>query len=205
MIAKIRKLIWRILGFDYQMMLNKTDYVLLKNDTFTQKGKGTYDNGAKIWRWSKATLKIGNYCSIAYNVNFIVDAGFHGMSEVTNYPFINNLTREKKLVEIRNSKSQNEGIEIGNDVWIGMNAVILPGVKIGNGVIVAAGSVVNKDIPDYLMVGGVPAKIIKKKYDDETIASLNKIAWWDWDKSLIDSRKGDFYVPLDYFIKKYLE
>lgn len=86
---------WRVLGFDYKMLLNKTDFVLLKDDHYTQKGEGTYDNGAKVWRWTKAPLEIGKYCSIAHNVNFIVDARYHTLSEITSFPFINNQTSEE--------------------------------------------------------------------------------------------------------------
>lgn len=103
MINLLRKLIWRLLGVDYNSFLRKNDYKLLKDDGFVEKGIGTYDNGAKIWRWSDARLVIGKYCSIANNVNFIVDDGFHGLSPITSYPFINDLTYEKTLIEIRKS------------------------------------------------------------------------------------------------------
>lgn len=98
---------------------------------------------------------------------------------------------------------QKEGITIGNDVWIGMNSIILPGVKIGNGVTIAAGSVVNKDIPDYAVVGGVPAKIIKIKYETEIVEKLNDIAWWNWSEEHILRNKTDFYLPLQDFITKH--
>ncbi|MNK67246.1 Streptogramin A acetyltransferase [compost metagenome] len=201
---KIRNLLWRILGFDYNYLLEKTDFVTLKRDLFTEKGKGTYDNGAKVWRWSKAKLVIGKYCSIAHNVNFIVDEGFHGMSEITNYPFINNLSENSDSISIRQQKIQKEGITVGNDVWVGINTVILPGIKIGNGVTIAAGSVVTKDIPDYVMVAGMPAKIIKEKYSTEQKSALNKIAWWNWEEKTIDEKKLDFYkLNVEEFIDKY--
>lgn len=201
---KIRNLLWRILGFDYSYLLEKTDFVTLKRDFFTEKGVGTYDNGAKVWRWSKAKLVIGKYCSIAHNVTFIVDEGFHGMSEITNYPFINNLSIENESISMRQEKGQKEGIEIGNDVWIGINAVILPGVKVGNGVTIAAGSVVTKDIPDYVLVGGAPAKIIKDKYTQQQKEDLNNIAWWNWTEKSLTESKADFYkLTVQEFIDKY--
>ena len=202
---KVRTLLWRILGFDYKMILNKTDYVLLKNDQFYTKGKGTYDNGAKVWRWTESPLIIGKYCSIAHNVNFIVDEGFHTVSEITNYPFVNNLTTQDNLLTIKNNAKQKEGIIIGNDVWIGLNVIILPGVKIGNGVTIATGSVVNRDIPDYAIAAGVPAKVLKMKQSDEIIEKLNKIAWWNWDDTQIHERKKDFYLSMEEFIKNYSE
>lgn len=204
-IKSFRHVIWRILGFDYQMLLNKTDYILLKNDSNAIVGEKTYDNGAKVWRWTNASLKIGKFCSIAHNVNFIVDEGYHTCSEITNYPFINNLTLDSELISLRKTFNQKKGIKIGNDVWIGMNAIILPGVRIGNGVTIAAGSVVNKDVADYTVVGGVPATIIKKKYSDEVILKMLDIAWWNWNSKQIVDIKADFYLSIDDFIEKYYE
>ena len=84
-----------------------------------------------------------------------------------------------------------------------MNAVILPNVKVGNGVMILAGSVVSKDIPDYAVVGGVPATIIKMKYDAETIDKLKKIAWWEWDAIKVEENVSDFYEPIQEFINKW--
>lgn len=196
---------WHILGIDYKTLLKKTDYILLPYDKYTEKGYGTYDNGAKVWRWTSAKLEIGKYCSIAHGVNFIVDGGFHNCSEITNYPFINNLTSDPKLTSMRTTFQQKESIQIGNDVWIGMNSIILPGVKIGNGVTIAAGSVVNRDIPDYSIAGGVPAKVIMRKHPDDVIEKLLSMAWWNWDSEIIKNRKKDFYLGVNDFINKYYE
>lgn len=200
MIIKIRKILWHILGIDYQTILKKLDYTLLKNDAYTVKGIGTYDNGAKVWRWTNTNLEIGNYCSIAYQVNFIVDEGYHKGSQITSYPFIN----DKNIVDLNIDIKQREGIKIGNDVWIGMGSYIMPGVTIGNGVTIAANSVVTNNIPDYVVVAGSPARIIKHKYTEEQKLALNKIAWWNWDKEIINNRKLDFYqLTVEYFIEKY--
>ena len=99
--------------------------------------------------------------------------------------------------------NQKEGIEIGHDVWIGMGTYILPGVKIGNGVTVAANSVVTKDLDDYTVVGGVPAALIKRKHTGEQIDKLNKIAWWNWSENIIKERLEDFHLPIENFIEKY--
>lgn len=203
MIKKIRKLIWKLLGVNYDSLLRKTDYIMLKEDKYTEKGEGTYDNGAKVWRWSDETLKIGKYCSIAYNVNFILDDGFHGLSPVSSYPFINDLTEEKELADIKKSFVRKKGITIGNDVWIGMNAIILPGVNIGNGAVIGAGSVVSKDVPDYAIVGGVPAKILKMKYSEDEVKKFLKIAWWNWGKDKINKNKRFFYLSVDEFLDKF--
>jgi virginiamycin A acetyltransferase len=102
----IRKFLWKILGIDYQHVLLKLDYTLLKHDKHTTIGCGTYDNGAKVWRWTNAPLIIGKYCSIAYDVNFIVDEGHHKGSSISNYPFINNLNLDKFK---NNTIAQREG------------------------------------------------------------------------------------------------
>lgn len=203
MIRELRKLLWRILGVDYDQFLRKSDYTLLKDDKSCTKGLGTYDNGAKVWRWSKAPLVIGRYCSIAHNVNFLMDEGFHSMSQITNYPFINNLTTDTEANKITKSRLQKEGITVGNDVWIGINAVIMPGVKIGNGVTIAAGSVVNRDVPDYALVAGIPAKLVKMKHSDETIKKLQEIQWWEWSEKKINDNKADFYLDIEEFLKKH--
>ncbi|MNQ99528.1 Chloramphenicol acetyltransferase [compost metagenome] len=85
-----------------------------------------------------------------------------------------------------------------------MNATILPGVTIGNGVTILAGAVVSEDIPDYAIVGGVPSKVIKFKHNPESIEALNKIGWWNWPEKKIKANVNDFYLPIDLFIKKYL-
>ena len=82
-------------------------------------------------------------------------------------------------------------VVIGNDVWIGYRAIILSGVTIGDGAVIAAGAVVTKDVPAYGIVGGNPAKLIKKRFDDETIPRLLKIAWWNWDDAKIEK-----FLPL---------
>tara|TARA_B110000090_G_scaffold209932_1_gene268815 strand:+ start:1749 stop:2384 length:636 start_codon:yes stop_codon:yes gene_type:complete len=209
MIKQLRKFLWRILGFDYQMLLDKTDYVLLKNDKNTRKGTRTYDNGAKVWRWTDAPLKIGKYCSIANNVNFIVDEGFHSMSTITNYPLAINLFKNDKTHKnaskdgLYNGKQQKEGITIGNDVWIGMGAYIMSGITIGNGVTIAANTVVTRDVPSYVVVAGVPGKIIRKKYSDEISGKMNKIAWWNWNEKDVKKNINFFHGSVEEFVERF--
>ncbi|WP_158250438.1 CatB-related O-acetyltransferase [Aquimarina sp. I32.4] len=212
MLYRIRIFLWKILGIEYHHALKIHEYVFLKNDSFSTIGHKTYDNGALVWRWTEAELKIGKYCSIANNVRFIVDEGYHQASKVTSFPLVNNLFKEELLLPNGKNKSdflkevkQREGITIGNDVWIGMGSYIMPGAKIGNGVTIASNSVVvgNSDIPDYCVIGGSPAKIIKFKHEKQTIEKLNRIAWWNWDEEVIKKRVEDFYMTMDDFIKKY--
>ncbi len=206
---KLRSFLWKILGFDYNMMLNKTDFTLLKDDKYSTLGLRTYDNGAKVWRWTQAPLTIGKYCSIANNVNFIVDEGFHSALKITNFPLVDNLFEKNEYIDscqkddYLKKVKQKEGITIGNDVWIGIGAYIMPGVSIGNGVTIGANSVVTKDVLDYQVVAGTPAKVIKIKYDADTIEKLNQISWWDWDEKLIKERINDFNQDVEIFISRY--
>ena len=190
MISKLRRFLWRVLGIDYNHMIRVVDMPYLKNDNFTTLGEGTYDNNALVYRWSDAPLVIGRYCAISYGVKFIMDDGKHYTECVSSYPF-------------KNRTTQKGGITIGNDVWIGMNVIILNGVTIGNGVTVAAGAVVTTDVPDYCMVGGVPAKIIKHKCTEEEKSVMNEISWWNWSKDSIDANQADFNLPISDFINKH--
>lgn len=106
-----------------------------------------------------------------------------------NAPFVNSPIRD------------NKPIKIGNDVWIGANVIILPGVVIGDGAVLAAGAVVTKDVEPYSVVGGVPAKLIKKRFSDEMIEKFLKIKWWDWTIEEIEENIELFYQP-EKFIEK---
>ena len=94
-------------------------------------------------------------------------------------------------------------ITIGNDVWLGRNVVIVNYANIGNGVIAGAGAIITKDVPDYAVVVGVPARIVKYRYTPDQIIALNQIKWWEWDDELIRERYEDFYLDIDTFIAKY--
>lgn len=188
----LRKILWRILGIKYEQILKTIDNVYLKNDIYTVCGEKTYDNNAIVYRWSDTPLKIGKYCSISYDVKFILDDGKHGFNQISNYPFQTNIINNKK-----------KGIEIGNDVWIGLGSTILYGVKIGDGATIAAGSVVTKDVEPYTVVGGVPAKFIKEKCTREETQQMQKIAWWDWGQETIENRVEDFKLSYKDFISKY--
>ena len=108
-------------------------------------------------------------------------------------------------VQPREVKKVNKRITIGNDVWLGENVIITNGANIGNGVIAGAGAVITKDVPDYAVVVGVPAKIIRYRYTPEQIEKLNKIAWWDWPDEVIRERYDDFYLDIEAFLEKYYQ
>ena len=133
---------------------------------------------------SKDSLIIGKFVQIAHGVRFITSSANHKMSGFSKYPFNTfMMTPQTKSEDITAmfEDAQNRGdTVVGNDVWIGMNAVIMPGVKIGDGAIIGANSVVTKNVEPYTVVGGNPATIIKKRFDEQTIDTLLNIKWWDW-------------------------
>ncbi len=136
-------------------------------------------------------LIIGKFCSIACGAKFIFNSANHTLKSLSTYTFplfYEEWGLDKKDVA---SAWDNKGdIVIGNDVWIGYEAVILSGVHIGDGAIIGARAVVTKDVPPYTIVGGVPAKEIKKRFDDVTIKKLLKIGWWDWSDEKISCNIG---------------
>lgn len=130
-------------------------------------------------------LIIGKFCAIAKNVTFIMNGANHQSTGFSTYPFFIFGNGWEKSAPQPGDLPFKGNTEIGNDVWIGYNATIMPGVKIGNGAIIASKSVVTNDVPAYAVVGGNPAKIIKQRFDDKTINALLSIAWWDWSNDKI--------------------
>lgn len=125
-------------------------------------------------------LIIGKFCAIAKGIEFIMNGANHRLNSVTTYPFnIMGNGWEKSVPNISELPVKGDTI-IGNDVWIGQNVTIMPGIHIGDGAIIAANSVVSKNIPAYHIAGGNPAKIIKKRFTNELIQYLLEIKWWDW-------------------------
>ena len=131
-------------------------------------------------------LIIGKFCSIACGAKFIFNSANHTLSSVSTYPFP--IFFEEWGLNIKDVAAawDNKGdIIIGNDVWIGYEAVIMAGVTVGDGAIIGTRAVVTKDVPPYTIVGGVPAKPIRKRFDNETLDELLKIRWWDWPEEKI--------------------
>ena len=127
-------------------------------------------------------LIIGKFCSIACGAKFLFTSGNHSMKSLSTYPFPIFFDEwdldAKSICDAWNNKGDTV---IGNDVWIGYEAVIMPGVKIGDGAVIGTRAVVTKDVPPYTIVGGVPAKSIRRRFDDVTIEKLEALRWWDWD------------------------
>lgn len=131
-------------------------------------------------------LKIGRYCSIACGAKFLFTSGNHALRSLSTYTFPIFYEEYGLNPENITDAWDNKGdIIIGNDVWIGYEAVILSGVTVGDGAIIGARAVVTKDVPPYTIVGGVPARPIRKRFNDETIAFLEKTRWWNFDKEKI--------------------
>jgi len=126
-------------------------------------------------------LIIGKFCQIAQDVKFLMNGIFHNHNYLTAYPFaIFDSEIPKKYPKSVIFPDKGDTI-IGNDVWIGFNATIMPGIHIGNGAIIGTNALVTKNVPDYAIVGGNPAKIIRMRFDEKTIERLLEIKWWDWE------------------------
>lgn len=131
-------------------------------------------------------LIIGKFCSIACGVKFLFNSANHTKTFLSTYPFP--IFYEEWGLDVRDvtrAWDHKGDIVIGNDVWIGYEAVVMAGVTIGDGAIVGARALVTKDVPPYTIVGGVPAKIIKKRFPDRTIDALLEMRWWDWPEERI--------------------
>ncbi|WP_417063892.1 Vat family streptogramin A O-acetyltransferase [Kamptonema animale] len=155
-----------------------------------------------LYNYGIDRLIIGKFCAIATNVKFIMNGANHKLDGISTYPFpIFGNGWESAMNKLMDLPSRGDTV-IGNDVWIGYESLIMPGVKIGDGAIVAARAVVVNDIPPYTVAGGNPARPIKQRFSDAEIAQLLEIKWWDWEIEKITSNidkimDGDVTVLLD--------
>ena len=142
--------------------------------------------------------KIGKFCSIAPNVK--IGLGIHPTDFISTYPgFYSNRASGVTSIYSNTDILEHKEIIIKNDVWIGDGVTIMDGVTIGNGAVIAAGAVVTKNIPDYAVVGGVPAKIIKYRFTQKEIFKLNTLQWWNNDIKQIKKRASLFLNPSKFF------
>lgn len=135
----------------------------------------------------RGKLSIGKFCSIANGVEIIMGAANHSIASISSYPF--NLISDKwsqKLGMTAADMPDKYSTMIGNDVWIGREATIMPGVTIGDGAVIGSQAVVAKDVPAYAIVVGNPAHIIRYRFDEETIAFLEDLKWWDFSPEQLD-------------------
>lgn len=126
-------------------------------------------------------LIIGKFCSIACGAKFIFNSANHRLSSLSTYPFpIFYEEWNLQMKDVSKAWDNKGNIVVGNDVWIGYEAIILAGVTVGDGAVIGARAVVTKDVPPYTIVGGIPARIIRRRFDEETIHALLRIKWWNW-------------------------
>lgn len=131
-------------------------------------------------------LKIGKFCSIACGAKFLFNSANHALGSLSTYTFP--IFYEEWGLDRRSVADawDNKGdIVVGNDVWIGYEAVILSGMTIGDGAVIGARAVVTKDVPPYTIMGGVPARPIRRRFDEATVETLLRLRWWDWPKEKI--------------------
>ncbi len=211
----------------FQNGYTHNDYVYIYDNEAYNKDDIEY-KGCKIGRYTygyealfkdtSIVKKIGRYSSINCTARVYNN---HSLDCVTTHPFLDYrmfYSYDKQEERMRLCKKygkygenmnyytspirSNEDITIGNDVWIGANVVLLPGVHVGDGAIVAAGAIVTKDVAPYTVVGGVPAKVIKKRFSDDLIEKFMKICWWNWSVDKIEENIEWFYQP-ELFCEKF--
>lgn len=124
-------------------------------------------------------LRIGKFCAIARGVKFIMNGANHQMNGISTYPFFIFGNGWESALPAEGELPYKGDTVIGNDVWIGYDALIMPGVSIGDGAIIAARSVVTTDVPAYAIVGGNPARVVRERFDAASVRRLLEIAWWD--------------------------
>ncbi|MGC9670266.1 CatB-related O-acetyltransferase [Planosporangium sp. 12N6] len=139
-----------------------------------------------LYGYGPEKLVIGRYCAIAAGTRFIMAGANHPTGGVSTFPFaiFGGAWREYTLDVVMNVPSRGDTV-VGNDVWFGYGSLVMPGVRIGDGAIVATGSVVTADVPPYTVVGGNPARPVKRRYDDADVARLLRAAWWNWPVELV--------------------
>lgn len=147
-----------------------------------------FENNNVLYHYpvNRDRLVIGKFCSIACGAKFLFTSANHTLSSLSTYPFpIFHEEWGLDAADVASAWDNRGGITVGNDVWIGYEAVILSGVTIGDGAVVAARAVVTRDMPPYTVVGGVPARAIRRRFPEDTVQSLLKTRWWDWPEEKI--------------------
>jgi acetyltransferase-like isoleucine patch superfamily enzyme len=172
-----------LLSLQFHKLFEYESFFMNKDPKYADYSIGRFSYGQptvlKCSPEQQGKLSIGSFCSIAQGVVIVLAAaGGHRPDWTTTFPFIQLF---KDFHHLSFPQVEKCDVVIGNDVWIGMDATILSGVKISDGAIIGANSVVTKDVPAYSIVAGNPARLIRKRFDEETIDKILKIKWWEWD------------------------
>jgi acetyltransferase-like isoleucine patch superfamily enzyme len=151
-------------------------------------GRRSYAEGLRIYGWGAQHVEIGAFCSIADRVSFVV-GGHHDLGHVSTSPFLGGWAGE--------GDPSDGTIEVGNDVWIGQGATVMGGVALGSGSVIAAGAVVTESVRSYEVVAGVPARALRRRFDDRTCRALERAQWWELPDTVIEehARAGRFKDP----------
>lgn len=180
---------------------------MIENIHLLHAGRGTYfDRTINIISWSdQYHIYLENYVSIGRDCNFFLHANHRTDWITTSSQLWGPVTNEIANMHMEMGHPTSNGdIKVGNDVWIGAKSTIMSGIKINDGSVVAAGSVVTKDVPPFAIVGGNPAQIIKFRFSPEQILDLMNIKWWEWNEEKIKKEAMDLWSPnIDNFIKKH--
>jgi virginiamycin A acetyltransferase len=145
-----------------------------------------FERNAVLYAYGPERLIIGRYCAIASGVRFIMPGANHADLGPSTFPFgiFGKPWAERTMDLVMGAPSGGDTV-VGHDVWLGYGALVLPGVTIGHGAVVAAASVVASDVPPYAIVAGNPARVIRMRYEDEDVQRLLRAAWWDWPVELV--------------------
>lgn len=164
-------------------------------------GKFTYVSSFADIRGIGSATRIGNYCSVARGVKILSSGQVHAVDAISTFPFYL-IDRELRRAD---SMARKGDVVIGNDVWIGVDAIILPGVRIGDGAVIGAGAVVTKDVEDFQIVAGVPARPLRKRFSATVCAAIAASRWWERDYSELKpfihhlhagGRGGEYGIPV---------
>jgi virginiamycin A acetyltransferase len=175
----------RILG-DPQVVYLRT----LVQSPFTSVGEYTYyadpidptgfERHNVLFHHGPERLVIGKFCALAQGVRFLMNSANHRHDGISAYPFPMFGGEWLQHMDLLAERPRGQDTRVGNDVWLGTGAVVLPGVRIGDGAIVGAMSVVTADVPAYAVVAGNPARIVRRRFTDDDVERLIRLAWWDW-------------------------
>jgi virginiamycin A acetyltransferase len=149
-------------------------------------GAEAFETRNVLYAYGRERLVIGRYCALATGVRFIMGGANHSMAGASTFPFtIFGGAWAERTLDLLEAIPTRGNTVVGHDVWLGYQAIVMPGVRIGDGAVVAAGSVVGSDVPDYGIVAGNPARLVRRRYDDDGVERLLRAAWWHWPVELV--------------------